>query len=175
MRLSDQTHPLALGGKVVVPVGSFEQHGPHLPLSTDSLIAKAVAEKVAKKISAVVGPSIKIGVSPEHMGFSGTITYTSKTFKAVVTEVVESLKKHGYSQVIIINGHGGNNKSLSEIDLGTTVVNLTTLIKPYDHAGEIETSIMLFAHPDLVRKGKIKKHEYTLHALPAGMTPENTA
>jgi creatinine amidohydrolase/Fe(II)-dependent formamide hydrolase-like protein len=136
---------------VIVPVGSYEQHGPHLPLETDTIIAEAVAGEVAKRLGAVVGKSIPVGVSPEHMDFPGTKTLSEEEFKAKVNEAAGK-------DVVFINGHGGNNRCLRE--LGVRHINLTTLFKPYDHAGEIETSLIMHLRPDLVKADKIRKHEY---------------
>ncbi len=138
---------------VFVPVGSFEQHGPHLPFETDSLIALAVSKVVAARLKASLGDIIEIGVSVEHMDFPGTKTLTVSEFKNRIIETEDI-----YPDVIFINGHGGNNKYLK--DLGVRHVNLTTLFDPYDHAGEIETSMIMFITPELVEKNKITKHEF---------------
>jgi len=148
------------GGTVILSTGSFEQHGPHLPLSTDSLIARAVAVDVADVMGAILGPALPLGVSPEHMGFAGTITLDMGAFQAMVSQAVESLKKHGFDRVILINGHGGNNAALLDME-GFDLVNLTTLIKPYDHAGDVETSLMMHIAPELVRQDKIREHEFS--------------
>ncbi|MFH1055441.1 MAG: creatininase family protein [Candidatus Altiarchaeota archaeon] len=161
VRLCDCPSPSASGGAVVIPVGSFEQHGPHLPLSTDTLISEAVAAAVAKKLKAYVGPTIQFGVSPEHMNFPGTITLAASTFKNVVSELVGSLRRHGFSEIMLVNGHGGNNKPLGELACEVKVVNLTSLIKPYDHAGEVETSLMMHLHPKLVVKDSICEQQFT--------------
>jgi len=159
MRLTDCPWPNIAGCKVVFAVGSIEQHGPHLPLLTDSIIAEAVACEVAKRFGAVLGPTLQVGVSPEHMGFPGTLTLTPKTFKAVVGELAKSLRMHGFKEVIIINGHGGNNRALAGMK-GVRVVNLTECLKPYDHAGEVETSLIMHIRPELVDRGRIRKHEF---------------
>lgn len=149
---------------VLVPVGSTEQHGLHLPLDNDAFIAseiaKRVAEKVADEIKVVISPSIPFGVSTYHMGFPGTITLQPKTFASVVKEVCESLIRHGFRKIIIINGHGGNIASLStalqEVREKTGAF-LAVVIwwqlasdliskvceTPLAHACEIETSVAL--------------------------------
>jgi len=137
---------------ILVPVGSFEQHGPHLPLETDTLIAEAVAREVGKRLKAKLGTTIPVGVSDEHMDFPGTKTLTPDEFKAEV-------RAADGEGVVFINGHGGNNRHLRE--LGVRHVNLTTMFKPYDHAGEIETSIIMHLRPDLVKADSIRKHEFT--------------
>jgi len=137
----------------LVPVGSFEQHGPHLPFDTDLIIAEAVANEVAVEIGAELWDSIRVGVSVEHMDFQGTETLTPDAFKERVMEAAEL-----HEEVLFINGHGGNNKFLRE--LGVRHVNLTSLFKPYDHAGEIETSLMLYLKPEMVRRKEIRKHDF---------------
>jgi creatinine amidohydrolase/Fe(II)-dependent formamide hydrolase-like protein len=138
---------------VLVPVGSTEQHGPHLPLETDSIIAESVAGEVASRIGARLGTTIKVGVSVEHMDFPGTETLTVEEFKQRIKEAGEK-----YGNAVFINGHGGNNKSLRE--LGVRHVNLTTLFRPYDHAGEIETSLIMYLRPELVKREEIRKHDF---------------
>jgi len=138
---------------LLVPVGSFEQHGPHLPFETDLIIAQAVAKAVAERIGGVVGESVPVGVSVEHMDFPGTKTLTVDEFKKKILEIAEKNR-----DVAFINGHGGNNRSLRE--LGLRHANLTSLFKPYDHAGEIETSLMLYLKPELVRKREIRQHDF---------------
>jgi creatinine amidohydrolase/Fe(II)-dependent formamide hydrolase-like protein len=159
MELGGSSWPELSGGKAVLAAGSFEQHGPHLPLSTDTIIAEAVAAELAAKTGASLGPTMPFGVSPEHMGFSGTVTLSEETFKRVVSEVIESLGKHGFSDIVVVNGHGGNNRPLDE--LGVRTVNITRLMKPYDHAGDVETSLIMHLRPKLVRADQIKKHEFS--------------
>ncbi|MBD3260662.1 MAG: hypothetical protein GF334_03125 [Candidatus Altiarchaeales archaeon] len=139
---------------VFFSVGSFEQHGPHLPYETDSLIADAVAKKVAKKIKAKVGGSIDVGVSTEHMDFPGTKTLSVGEFKKKITKTLDETPS-----AFFVNAHGGNNRVLDE--LRVPHVNLTRFFKPYDHAGEIETSIMLYINPRLVKKEGIRKHKFS--------------
>ncbi|MFH1403132.1 MAG: creatininase family protein [Candidatus Altiarchaeota archaeon] len=142
-----------MGNLVLVPVGSREQHGPHLPLDTDTIIAEAVAGRVAGGLKAVLGTTIRVGLSPEHMDFQGTETLSEEEFKAEVRKAVGE-----YGDVVFINGHGGNNRTLRE--MGVKHVNLTTLFKPYDHAGEIETSLIMHLRPGLVKTSDIRKHDF---------------
>jgi creatinine amidohydrolase len=146
--------------KAYLPIGSFEQHGPHLPLNTDTLIAKAVAAGLAKKTGGFMGPSICCGISSEHMSFQGTITLRADTLLNYLTDIILSLKRHGISDIVIVNGHGGNNKALSAIEELAKIVNVTTLLNQYDHAGEVETSLIMHLKPALVIEEKIEKHEF---------------
>ncbi|MCX6694950.1 MAG: creatininase family protein [Candidatus Altiarchaeota archaeon] len=137
----------------MIPVGSFEQHGPHLAFETDTIIAEAVAREVASRTGSKVGATVPVGVSVEHMDFPGTKTLSPEEFKKRIKEIADASK-----DAVFINGHGGNNRSLRE--LGVRHVNLTTLFKPYDHAGEIESSIIMHLKPELVKKDKIRKHDF---------------
>jgi creatinine amidohydrolase len=98
---------------VLIPVGAIEQHGPHLPLNCDLTAASEVSMRVARKIGAVVAPSIAPGVSTHHMPFPGTITLSTSTFIKVVKEYCASLASHGFMDIVLVNGHGGNSASLT--------------------------------------------------------------
>jgi len=96
----------------IVPTGSNEQHGPHLPLKTDifiaSEIAKRAAERVKDDVRAVVAPPIPFGYSPEHIAFPGTIWLDSETLMRIVKDVCRSLLHHGFKKILFFNGHGTN-------------------------------------------------------------------
>jgi creatinine amidohydrolase len=96
----------------ILPVGSTEQHGPHNPLGTDHLIARALAEEVAKLTKSICLPVIPFGVSPHHKQFWGTISINSTVFEEYVTQVLLSLKYHNIRKVVMVNGHGGNADAL---------------------------------------------------------------
>ncbi|MHA2262577.1 MAG: creatininase family protein [Candidatus Thorarchaeota archaeon] len=97
---------------VLVPIGSTEQHGPALPLDNDHFIALRFAQLVAEdlwdKIKLFVAPTISFGYSEHHMDFKGTITLTETTLVNVIVDVCRSLATHGFENIILINGHGGN-------------------------------------------------------------------
>lgn len=156
---------------VVLPVGSTEQHGPHNPLGTDHLIAKALAEESVKRTGIVCLPVIPFGVSSHHRQFWGTVFVQPKVFREYVRDVCLSLKYHGVKKIIIVNGHGGNTSSLSEVarelrNQGMLVSvfqwwNTTGELLPKifgsderGHAGSEETSINLFLYPKLVKMDK---------------------
>lgn len=146
---------------VVVPLGSFEQHGPHLPYNTDTLIAEGVSKFVAEKINAAVAPTITLGVSPEHMDFWGTVTVKPDTLRKVLEDVIESFTAHGVGKIVVVNAHGGNVDAIKGLESeAVRVFNVTELVGDYGHAGEIETSIMLYLHPKRVRASKIRKFMY---------------
>jgi mycofactocin precursor peptide peptidase len=147
------------GALVLVPLGSVEQHGPHLPLSTDSVIAQAVAGRVADALPAgttSVAPVIAYGASGEHAGFPGTISIGHEALRVMITEIVRSLALW-CGRVVIVNGHGGNaaalNAAVSRLRAeGHDVAWADCDVPDGDaHAGFTETSAMLYLAPDQVR------------------------
>ena len=120
-RLSELTSPevrdaIARGiDVVIIPVGSTEQHGTHLPLSTDSIHTVAVLERVAQRLLALVAPLMPVGRADHHMAFPGTITVSHETLHAVMRDWCDSLFKHGFRHVLVYSGHGGNAVPLARI------------------------------------------------------------
>ncbi len=101
--------PSMRGARVVVlPVGSWEQHGEALPLSTDSLVAASLARDLASRIGAVALPVLPYGVSPEHMDFPLTVAIDPVHYCLFLRDVFASLERHGVRLLIVVNGHGGN-------------------------------------------------------------------
>jgi creatinine amidohydrolase/Fe(II)-dependent formamide hydrolase-like protein len=165
---------------VIVPVGSCEQHGPHLPIDTDAYDAFWLSMKAAEKAQCtLVAPPIYYGVSCHHMDFPGTITLNPYTLEQLAYEVVCSLTKHGFKKILFENGHGGNAPALEaaaqriKTDTSAFVaIDTVSLIPdfiekyietPYDaHAGEFETSTTLANRENLVIKERIKKPKITL-------------
>jgi creatinine amidohydrolase/Fe(II)-dependent formamide hydrolase-like protein/7-cyano-7-deazaguanine synthase in queuosine biosynthesis len=161
----------------LLPVGSLEQHGPHLPLDTDAFDAFHLAKEVASACSdpkPIVMPLIPYGVSYHHADFSGTVSLTPKTLSQLVYEVGMSAAQNGVTKLVIINGHGGNIPALQFaaqminrdahiftcVETGeTSEKDLLALTEtPNDvHAGEIETSTTLAVRPHMVRHTKKKK------------------
>ncbi len=140
---------------LLVPVGSTEQHGPHLPLDTDTRIAIAVAEAVASKDSTMaVAPAVAYGSSGEHAGFPGTLSIGSDVLKLVLIELVRSADH--FDRVVLVNGHGGNVQAIRAaqrqlVDEGRTVEIWAPVVPDGDaHAGLTETSLMLAIAPELV-------------------------
>ncbi len=161
--------------KVILPVGSVEQHGPHLPLSTDSIIAEHIAIRVSGLLPSILFPTLSIGYSLEHAGFPGTVSFTMRTFSSVVTEIAEELHNSGFKTLIAINGHGGNrailDSTLTSIkhahpDLKLFAFTISDIArvkfnefrksprKMIGHADEMETSMMLAIRPDMVEMSK---------------------
>jgi creatinine amidohydrolase len=158
----------------VLPVGSFEQHGPCLPLVTDTLIATAIAAAVANRHQNVFQlPAITYGCSHEHAAFPGTISISATTLSAVIADIAESLAQQGITALIIINAHGGNAvltnvaqqanvhgplrvglyPSREDWTEARTAASTTSSTHDDMHAGELETSILLSAYPTYVREG----------------------
>ncbi len=177
--------------KVIVPIGSLEQHGPHLPLSTDTMIADYVAKQVMKRrADAFLMPPMQLGCSSEHLGFPGTISLQPDTVSNMILNISDSLLKSKLNEFYIINGHGGNKATL---DAAITKVKLAfpemklysfTIIdivkEKFDeirkssrrlvgHADEIETSMMLVIQPEIVDMSKAVREE---PSLPQGLSFE---
>src|SRR3989442_2338940 len=94
--------------RALLPVGSCEQHGRHLSFATDYLIPTEIAKRVSARTGVPVAPTLCFGMSVHHMDFPGTLTLSPDTFIAVILDLVESLYRHGFHRVLILNGHGGN-------------------------------------------------------------------
>ena len=160
---------------VLLPTGSLEQHGPHLPLFTDSLLVTAVAESVEAKLpeQVLLLPTLWLGASAHHLGFPGTVSANLAGYQASVVAALESLAQNGFLVAYVVNGHGGNTSGndLAVRELKALFPHMTvgaagyfefippglmeqTLTGPFRtirHACEAETSLMLHCHPDLVR------------------------
>jgi len=143
---------------VVIPVGSTEQHGPHLPLDTDTRIASAVATAVVAGLdgNALVAPAIGYGSSGEHQGFAGTVSIGTEVLAAVLREYGRSACQWA-DRLVFVNGHGGNVAALrTGVALlrteGRDVAWWSCSVDGADaHAGHTETSLLLHLSPDLVR------------------------
>ena len=114
---------------VLVPVGAHEQHGPGIALSTDTISADGLCRRAAARLGAraAVAPALPYGVSWHHMRFPGTITLTSETLTTILAEVIESLSRHGFPRVVIVNGHGGNAAAIA------TAIERTHRLRPATH------------------------------------------
>ncbi|RNL61314.1 mycofactocin biosynthesis peptidyl-dipeptidase MftE [Nocardioides marmoriginsengisoli] len=151
---------------VLVPLGSTEQHGPHLPFSTDTVIAEAVAKALAAEIEAagdgpvVLAPAIPYGASGEHQSFPGTSSIGHEALELILVELVRSMGSWS-RRVVVVNGHGGNVPTLRTVterlvDEGHDVgwVSCGT-VNGDAHAGHTETSVMLHLAPWSVSRASI--------------------
>ena len=167
MAWPDMASYLAHDDRVLVVVGSCEQHGPHLCFATDTLVPAAIARRAGEAVGVPVTPALAFGMSEHHLAFPGTISLTPSTFMAVVGDVLTSLWHHGFHRVVVVNGHGGNQAPLA-MTLATVANRLDGLrVKVYSwwkapavtaaeirlfgqeehHAGAAETSAILALHP----------------------------
>lgn len=146
---------------VIIPVGSLEQHGPHLPVSTDSIISEYLAKQVADRIGAFVLPVISYGVSFEH-GPMFNVSVRHEVLSRMISDACISLAQNGLRKIILLNGHHGNLGALQytsqEIHAAVSRnVHVYTfhywhmLDAEFDHAGLVETSLLLAISPELVR------------------------
>jgi len=167
---------------VIVPVGAMEQHGPHLPVEVDSLLAETIALQTARLMvnttPVVVLPCLWTGISEHHMSFGGTISLKFATFSALLTDVCHSLVRHGFQRIVLLNGHGGNDNGLRVIAdelayiLKVSVVQFTywhAAVQPIaallerqkrlQHACEAETSMLMALRPELVATDQLAAAE----------------
>ena len=137
----------------VIPVGSIEQHGPHLPVSTDSDIVTEIAKKISEKNGYFLLPTLNYGVSFEHAPFFN-LSIRESTLRTVLTDLCSSLLANNIKTIFIINGHHGNLKSIKNLDVKLKKISKNKLKifplsywhfmeREFDHAGFIETSLML--------------------------------
>jgi creatinine amidohydrolase len=147
---------LPAGATLLIPVGSTEQHGPHLPLTTDALVAGAVAGGVAARLDrAVVAPAVAFGASGEHADFPGTLSIGLEVLEAVLVELGRSATVWA-AAVVLVNGHGGNATAVDAavrrlVAEGRDVTWVPCAAPGGDaHAGRTETSLLLHLAPDLV-------------------------
>jgi len=163
----------AANAVVILPIASIEQHGPHLPVMTDTRLGQEVAHRAARKARAtrptVVTPVVWSGLSEHHMPFGGTLTLSHETFRRVVRDLILALTRHGFRDILISNSHGGNIVAMQQIadelssQADATIVATTyvaeaaeaigALLEDQDniqHACEGETAMMLACEPELV-------------------------
>jgi len=187
--LTDQTWrdiETALGegvDTVIVPLGATEQHGPHLPVDTDTRLGTAIAVRVARRLGdTLVAPALPLGPSEEHMSFPGTISISPDTTRYLLRDIVDSLDRHGFERVVLLPGHGGwfpvlaslyptlaqetacDLVAISELQwymelleegLETAGVDVD---EPVVHAGASETAMMLALDPESVDEDRPAGH-----------------
>jgi len=151
--------------KIIIPLGSTEQHGPHLPVSTDTIIAEYFANQLTKKIPSYSLSGIPSGVSFEHRPFFN-ISISNDLLSELLSQICISLGENGFNQIIIINGHRGNMGVVQYIPQKVERINAKVKVfginywhlieKEFDHGGFVETSLMLAIAPKLVQMHKAK-------------------
>ncbi|MFC7227965.1 creatininase family protein [Salinirubellus salinus] len=171
---------------VIVPIGSTEQHGPHLPLAVDAFQARDLAEEIAVAADVLVAPLIPYGDADHHLGFPGTVSLSTETVVSVLSDVYASLAGHGFENVITVNGHrianlpaietamqqrkqqhpGVTFAAIDPLRLGVSVHQRLRDGDPEDgmHGGEFETSFMLARYPELVAEDEFVKESPTTGA-----------
>jgi len=174
---------LAQAKVALVPVGSFEQHGPNGTFEVDTGRAYGFGKLLAARMypQVVLAPPINIGVSYHHMNFPGTVTFRPETFIAAVYDVVWSLAQHGIKKFLILNGHGGNIPALGVVivklredlglkaawasftSLGREVIQERVKSESKGHACEGEISQALYLAPHTVRREALARGEYKGH------------
>jgi creatinine amidohydrolase len=165
----------AAGAIALLPTGATEQHGPHLPVGTDTYAVETVVRRAAalvvERVPVVVTPTLPFGSSQHHLAFGGTMSVSTATYYQLVRDLVESLITGGFSRIIIINGHGGNHEVIQlvvrdialeqPVKLGAAsywqmaadafaATDAAQQGRVPGHAGAFETSLMMALQPDCV-------------------------
>jgi len=154
----------------VLPVGSLEQHGDHLPITTDTLVANLIAQEISATYGLFLLPPVTFGCSHEHAALGATVSIRATTLYDVVNDIADSLRRSGVMKLVVVNGHGGNYvlsnvvqeanererrmalfPSRSDWDAARSAAGMQTTGHDDMHAGELETSLLLFSQPEMVR------------------------
>ncbi|MGY4707165.1 creatininase family protein [Candidatus Bipolaricaulota sp. J31] len=163
----DARDALSRAGVALLPVGSTEQHGPHLPLGTDHLTAEWIAREAARRGGFLLLPTVPVGVSVHHRQFWGTLWVEPEVLQAYVTGIARSLAIHGLKKLVFVNGHGGNTAALTEAAHRLRREGMPAYVFVWwravgdevralledggGHAGEMEASVVWHIDPELVR------------------------
>lgn len=159
----------------IIPVGSVEQHGSHLPIGSDYLLAKAVAEEIARRMNALLYPTIPFSTCYEHKGKRGSLCMRPTTFHQLLQDLVLNLRDQGFRRVIILLFHGGAfaaGPAVRELNALYDDIQVV-LVQEYSsekilsvlenkseiHAGEFETSLLLYLHKELVDTEKMMQND----------------
>lgn len=167
---------------IIVPIGSTEQHGLHLPVGTDSYLPFDIAKDAASKVDNIIYTMpVWTGYSPFNMYLNGTISVPVDIFYHLVESVCLSIFNHGFEKIILLNGHGGNIDILRTLSIElnsrenkkVVVFSYWDLVREYinkwresevggiNHACELETSLMLYKHAEIVKENKIEKNVFS--------------
>jgi creatinine amidohydrolase len=185
----DEVTEIAPSAVFVLPVASIEQHGPHLPTVTDTALLEAVVERAcasaAPEVEILLAPMLCFGASDHHLPFGGTLSLSTETLRAVLTDLVRSAAEAGCRRILLLNGHGGNASTCLVVasDLARQTGALVAAASYWDlvdppeglsgrfpgHAGEFETSLMLVVRPELVRLDRARPSPGVLPVSPKGV------
>ena len=147
---------VAAGAFLAVPVGSTEQHGPHLPVATDADVAVELCRRLAVRRDAIVAPTVAYGASGEHAGFAGTLSIGHEALELLLLELGRSASET-FDRVVLVNGHGGNVPTIRRVvgrlryEGRPVLAFFAAPVGGDAHAGRTETSMQLAAHPERVR------------------------
>lgn len=163
----------------ILPIGSVEQHSSHLPIGTDVMLASAMGEAIAERINALLLPTLPISTCYEHKGVKGSVCMRPSTFYQMLQDIVLCLRDQGIKKVLVVLGHGGIFVAAPAIrELNALYDDLQVILvhtesgkgerksvcentKHEIHAGESETSIMLYLHEKLVNKTLMMENDFT--------------
>lgn len=168
------------GYVVLLPVGTIEQHGYHLPVDIDAYNAYEVAKRVAAEVpKVIVAPPVSYGFSPSNAGFPGTLSLRPQTWSNLITEICQGIAQAGFKKIALVNGHGGNiglagvTADMMRRELGIQVLlvswfvvaakDIEELFGPktaHNHAGEWETATQLYLRPHLASQGEPVANPY---------------
>lgn len=167
------------GNGVVIPFGTIEPHGPHLPMGTDFLLAEAMGKRIAERFNWLVAPSLNYGINNSLTIYPGATTIDAETYEKYVTQIVEGYVKLGFSNVILNNGHGPNKSGLEEAakkitnlypdsrimviswwDMDKAAMKEVYEGKSSGHAGVDETAAVIYFHDNLVDRERFDEKSY---------------
>ncbi|MGI6030884.1 MAG: creatininase family protein [Eubacteriales bacterium] len=190
----------------VLPISSLEQHGKHLAMGADDFILQCALKELYKKEEITANmlclPILHYGNSHEHLDFKGVVSFSCDTIVAIIRDILRCMKMHGVKNLIILNSHGGNSSLIDayaqewEVEFGIHVYTISlwapgffrgaelgveTPLAHEIHAGEMETSILMYGMPEMVRKDKISEkydvrlnlREYYAGWNSADLSPDN--
>lgn len=196
----EELRQLAPTTTVVVPIGSIEQHGPHLPVCADTeivtYVARSAAATAAESVPVLVTPTLPFGLAQHHLPFGATISFSAKVYLDMLSEIGTSLVNDGFTRIVLLNGHGGNANAAAmvadrlayEYRLDVRIAAASYWDCAEDslarldldgapvpgHAGAFETSCLLALLPDLVLADRIPAAEPDLQPLAAQSAIKST-
>ncbi len=175
MSWQDFQHRLEKTSTVIIPTGSIEVYGPHLPLGTDCIVAEEIALRVAEKYDAIISPTIELNDASSLIAFPGTLNISRSNFSNYLEDLLKVLVDYGFNNILFISGHGGSidmttalckkyqrshNVRFAQIDWWRFAISNSegifdeNGIAAHGHASECSTSVMLYLRPELVDMAK---------------------